>query len=390
MVAKHPMKLLVIAHDFGRLGAQMVLLHLLKQLKAQFPQVQTKLLARHGNGDLAQEFHKLAPTQRFWSHPSETELTPYHNKLREEIQQWAPDIVFSNTAVNGDVIRFLDLKLPLIVNVHEMSVYLASLDKPRMEAFQMDPTRYLAASIAVTNTLVQSFQIREERIKVLYESIDCQRINDLASQSTRLSTRQALGISANSIVVGSVGRIDHRKGWDLFAEAGIELLRNAPNDRPWRFLWLGHGPDSDKLKAAFAAAGYPDSIIAPGPMDNPFPIYMAMDIYVQASREDPCPVSVLEAAYLGLPIVVFGPSGGAKEVVDRGCGIVLDSIAAKPLARAIQTLGLDPIRAKALGSRGPAIIAEHHDARQAAVALMNHLEETLAAFKAAKANAQSR
>jgi len=53
--------------------------------------------------------------------------------------------------------------------------------------------------------------------------------------------------------------------------------------------------------------------------------YLALaDGLVLTSREDPFPLIMIEAAALGMPIAAFN-SGGVKEFVKEGMGIVIDS-----------------------------------------------------------------
>lgn len=370
-------RVLFITHDFGRLGAQMMLLHLIRNLRMENPSWQLRILGREPNGDLRSEFAGLVPVETFWKEGVCENPGQHQQVVRRELTEWSPHVIYSNTSMNGDVTRFLDLPAPLVVHVHEMSYYLKMLDSVRREALVSQPSSYLAASQAVKNLLVKQLSIPEDQIRVLYESLDLEWIDAHRASEDVANGKAWLGVPESARLVGTVGRIDERKGWDLFARTAMELLSQDVPTAPWYFLWLGHGPCHEDLSAAFGESGWKDRLIAPGARANPFPYYAALDFFVQTSREDPCPLTTLEAAYLALPVVVFGPSGGAQEVVGRGCGIVLPRIDPSAMAEALRKLARLPDRGRSLGTEGPTIIRKYHDARQAAKQVSKFIEELI-------------
>jgi len=360
------LRILFITHDFGRLGAQMALLHLMRNLRLENPSWSFRIIGRQPNGDLRDEFADLGPVEVFSPVESEEANQAHREGLRRGVLDWCPHLVYSNTSMNGDVTRFLGLPSPLLVHVHELSYYLNTLDPERLDALLKQPSHYLAASGAVRGLLIEKFCIDEHRVEVLYESLDLEWIDSCLGTVDQAACKATLGVPPQARLVGTVGRIDERKGWDLFVRMALDLLLEDSPLSPWYFLWLGHGPCHEHLRMAFEEVGRTNRLIAPGPKRNPFPYYRALDFFVQTSREDPCPLTTLEAAYLGVPIVVFGPSGGSREVVGRGCGIVLPEIDASAMATALLRLAHLPDGGHSLGAKGPTIIREHHNARQAA------------------------
>jgi glycosyltransferase involved in cell wall biosynthesis len=370
-------RLLFVTHDYGRLGAQMMLLHLLRALRHVRPAWELRVVAREPHGVLGPEFEALAPCDVFWREGGAREPGPHQARIREALREWAPDLVYANTAVNGDVTVFLDLAAPVVVHVHEMRTYLDLLDPPRRRALVEQPAGWIACAHAVKDVLVADLALDASRIAVVHEAVDLDWIDARRGTADRGAARAALGLPRAARVVGSVGRIDARKGWDLFAAAARELLAGDDPAAPWHFVWLGHGPAHADLRAAFDAVHHGDRLLAPGARDNPFPYYAAMDFFAQTSREDPCPLTTIEAAYLGLPVVVFGPSGGAREVVGRGCGAVLPSIDAGALAAQLRAWASEPAAATALGARGPAIVRDAHDVTRTAARIAARLERLL-------------
>lgn len=328
------------------------------------------LIARDGSGDLRESFSSIVDVLGVWTQGKDAASD---QALVDRVRQWSPSIVYSNTAVNGDLVERLKLNVPVLVHVHEMGHYLQSLDQRRRELFLSVPERYLAVSRSAKNYLVETEGIGSEKIGILHEAIDTDRIERLLESEAAESQRPRIGLPEDAFVLGTVGRIDARKGWDLFAAAAAEIARKADRPERWRFVWLGHGPAQSDLANAFRANKLIDQLKILPPAANPFPIYRTFDIYAQASREDPCPLSVLEAAYLRLPLLVFSGSGGAPEVADQGGGISLPDFDPVKLAHAAVSLEADPEARQQMGALGRATIERAHSADHAASLLAREL-----------------
>ena len=78
----------------------------------------------------------------------------------------------------------------------------------------------------------------------------------------------------------------------------------------------------------------------------------ALDIFVHPTRKDPCPLAVLEAAAVSLPVVAYA-EGGAKELVQHGVtGLLTAPEDVDALAQSLTRLVGDLDYARALGRAG--------------------------------------
>ena len=82
---------------------------------------------------------------------------------------------------------------------------------------------------------------------------------------------------------------------------------------------------------------------------------MAADLFALTSREDPCPVTNLEAMESGLPVVAFEQSGGAPEVL-QDAGICVPHLDVSAMAETARELLNRPTRRTEMGRRGQEII----------------------------------
>jgi glycosyltransferase involved in cell wall biosynthesis len=93
-----------------------------------------------------------------------------------------------------------------------------------------------------------------------------------------------------------VGRISPQKGWEFFAEA-VRLSRGF--GLPLRWTWVGGGAPEQEAALRNAGARVTGWLPRQAALDR----LAAADVYVHTAAWEGFPVSVLEAAALGLPIV---------------------------------------------------------------------------------------
>jgi glycosyltransferase involved in cell wall biosynthesis len=139
----------------------------------------------------------------------------------------------------------------------------------------------------------------------------------------------------DGLVVGTLGTVSKRKGSDLFLAAahGIQSRRNGiefrmvgdlvvGGERPWA------QDVSDEARRS--------SIVLRSGVDA-FAELAEWDIFVLPSRMDPCPLAMLEAMAMGLP-VVGTRVGGIPEQVGSDAGLLVDSEDVDGLVDAVLTL----------------------------------------------------
>ncbi len=123
---------------------------------------------------------------------------------------------------------------------------------------------------------------------------------------------------ASPPLVVNVASIQPRKGVDLFVETAVRVCRHHPDAR---FIWLGNGENRAAWAERVAAVGLADRVRFPGYRDNPHATLLEASLLFLSSRDDPMPLSVLEAMALARPVVCFDV-GGAPEALGVGGRIV--------------------------------------------------------------------
>jgi glycosyltransferase involved in cell wall biosynthesis/ribosomal protein S18 acetylase RimI-like enzyme len=152
--------------------------------------------------------------------------------------------------------------------------------------------------------------------------------------------RRELGLPADAVVVGAVGRLVAEKGYrELFAAA--RAVRRA--DPRVRFLAVGT-PDLDKADAISEAelAAAAGDVLVTGWRDDVRDLLAVMDVFVLASWREGMPRSAIEAAAMGKALVLTDIRG-CREVArhDREA-LLVPPRDPGALAAAISRLAADP------------------------------------------------
>jgi len=122
------------------------------------------------------------------------------------------------------------------------------------------------------------------------------------TEENRKKGRQRLGLTANEFVVLGVGQLEGRKGVDDF----LDIAEAIPEVK---FVWAGGRPFGGltegikRINERFMNAG--KNVINAGQvnLDDMPVIYAAADLMLFTSYQENCPLSPIEAAACGMPVI---------------------------------------------------------------------------------------
>src|SRR5436305_6009183 len=177
--------------------------------------------------------------------------------------------------------------------------------------------RVVAVSEAVRRHLIEQ-GMEGDRIDVVYSGVDPRRF---ANPPARAEARRALGLPEDRLIVGVVAHLSKKKGHAVFLEA----FRRAARRQPEAFaLFAGDGRSRERLEQRALDLGLNDRVVFLGYREDVLPIYAALDLLVLPSvRGEGLPRVLLEAGFLGLPVIGTNLSGVPEIIRDGETGYVI-------------------------------------------------------------------
>ena len=177
-----------------------------------------------------------------------------------------------------------------------------------------------------------------------------------AAVRSRRSTRAALNTPESATVIIQASRSERWKGHEDLLEA-LSKLRDLPDWVWWQVGGAQRAAEAaflDALKQSARGLGVFDRIRWLGERDDVPALLDAADVYCQPNREaEPFGIALVEALAAGLPVVT-SRLGGACEIVDAACGVLVEPSDPAGLASALRELIATPAHRARLGECGPA------------------------------------
>lgn len=176
-----------------------------------------------------------------------------------------------------------------------------------------------------------------------------------ASVEPSASRRDAEDPRGNGPLVGMVGRLSWKKGYDVALAAFAQLRDALPGVR---VDIVGDGELRADLEARAQSLGLGNTVRFLGQRRDVPELMRGFDCFVLSSLIEGMPNALLEAMAVGRPVVTTSAGGSAEVVVDGECGLVVPPGDAAAIARAVESLLRDPQRARTFGERAERRVRE--------------------------------
>lgn len=206
-----------------------------------------------------------------------------------------------------------------------------------------------------------------ERVAVIPNGVDRPKLEAAAEQAVP---------PPFSFTVVTVGKLTARKDLTTLLQgfAKFRLLRPSAG-----LIVLGEGAERSRLESLAAALGIAAAVEFRGFEEDPYPTLASAHAFVTTARNEGFANTVIEALYLGLPVITTA-AGGALQWLTPGqdcLGIPMGEPAA--LAAALTELHDDPAKAHSLAASGYARARSLFSTQRSTQRLETFLAERLSA-----------
>ena len=191
----------------------------------------------------------------------------------------------------------------------------------------------ICQSAAMANDLSHELGLEQDRLAVLPNPIDVERIRSAMGQMNQSENSSSWSVGAGPHLL-AVGRLSKEKGFDLLLIA-LESVREC--FPAVELVIAGAGPEEARLKAQCRNLGLESAVRFAGLVDEPAALFRAASVFVLSSRQEGMPNALLEAAAAGLPLLALPASGGVIDLLrgQPGAWIAAD-ISAGALAASLK------------------------------------------------------
>jgi glycosyltransferase involved in cell wall biosynthesis len=231
--------------------------------------------------------------------------------LRRSFVEIKPDLVHANSLAVGRLTGAIAARtgVPCIAHLRDI------IRLSKAAVADLNENRLLLAVSDATKSFHVSQGMNEDRVRVLFNGVDCQRF--LPRPSTGELKRQ-LGIPADQLLVTTIGQIGLRKGQDVLATAAALVADEVPNVH---YLLVGERYSQKQesidfertVIQRFQQSGLNDRLHCLGYRDDvPF-LMNESDLLVHPAHQEPLGRVLLESAACGLAVVATRV-GGTEEI----------------------------------------------------------------------------
>ena len=209
--------------------------------------------------------------------------------------------------------------------------------------------RFVAVSNELGAWLTRDVGLPAARVQVIRNGIDPARVANGAAVTPWTGDFGG----PNALMIGSVGRLDPVKGFDVLIEAFARLHRRRP-DTNARLVIVGDGREHERLTAIIARHGLAPYVRLTGALDDIGAVLRSIDIYACASLTEGIALTILEAMACERPVVATRVGGNPELVTDRVTGLLVPARDPESLTCALEKLADDRLLARRLGQAGGA------------------------------------
>jgi len=248
--------------------------------------------------------------------------------------------------LTGALARFLNPSVAWVCSLHAIysDDWSGRWSLPLLRFLWNRADAIICISHAVSDWLIEG-GMPADRAKVIYYGIEPDKFSQ-----PRVDLRKEWALNGSTII-GSIGRLEPRKGHDCLIEAMAILVKRLPNvllliagHDSWGYgVNLGRRIDELGLKDRVRLIGFQDDVVS---------FLNTLDVFALATNSEGFGQVVIEAMAAGKPVVTSEIAPLTEIVADGETGLLVESRSPQSFASAIAQLLIDPMERHRMGARG--------------------------------------
>lgn len=183
--------------------------------------------------------------------------------------------------------------------------------------------------------LVPRWWLPDERVSVIHNALPLDSYG--RGQRERVRT---LPDPSKRVTILNVGRLSPEKGQALLLRAVARLVPEFPG---LELKLAGIGGLEDELRSLADELGISAHVRLLGYVQNMADFYLESDLVIQSSLTEGLPNVILEAAFLGVPIIATDVGGTREVIPDASCGRLVDAGSVDAIVSALRDYLRDPV-----------------------------------------------
>lgn len=195
--------------------------------------------------------------------------------------------------------------------------------------------RYVPLSQELENYLRNRVGVADKKIRPICNGVDVESFSPARTGNREAVLPQGFA-SPDSVLIGTVGRLEPIKDQLTLIHAFVDLCRDRPKDKRLRLVLVGDGSLQAEIEDLARSKGIRDRVWLAGNQENVVPLMSALDIFVLPSLAEGISNTILEAMSCGLPVVATRVGGNAELVIDGETGLLVPRADPKAMSEAIQ------------------------------------------------------
>jgi glycosyltransferase involved in cell wall biosynthesis len=298
-------------------------------------------------------FHQVPPMPR-WSllHPG---------ALISTLRTIAPDVVHSHTGVWFKAARAARAaSVAAVVHTeHGRPDPVPLGDRLIDNAASRWTDRVIAVSAPLAEVLRTQVVHDPTAVQVITNGVDVERFRPVKDQG---AARRSLDLPSDAPVIGSVGRLEPIKNYQLALRALARVGEIAgPAERPVLVL-AGDGSERAGLDALARELGVADQVRFLGWRNDPDRLYGCFDVFTLPSLNEGTSISLLESMSSGVCPAVTDVGGNRAALGPDLSSVLVSSQNVEGLAALWRRLLSDPVARKQMGQLARKRVVEHFSA----------------------------